>query len=268
MTKSAITVTTLARMLEFTDQEDMNKMVPVVQLLFQELPVLYNYWDLLTVNVKSVQVRRLHVIGNSKLLAKITKQTEKKSKDLTQQKVQTTLTQHAAKQTEIKKNPSQDDDDHKSTFDDFTTPKRTVPVTTPSVPIDTVTVNKNSFAHLAEDVATEMSQYNESTLREPAQRATDSPNESSLSSNPFITKQPALIITQDWYDKKFLMIGQKKQGELSIDMLVHWIDSKVNLQTEMLLLDKEVLENICGSLVENQVDIIDKLKISAEESDE
>ena len=260
ITESTITVTTLARMLEFTDQEDMNKMGPVVQLLFQELPVLYNYWDLVKVNVKSVQVRRLHVIDNSKLLAKITKQNEKKTKVLTQQKIQTTLTKHAAKKTETTNIPSQDDD-HKSTFDNFTTPKRTVPVTKPSLPIDTVTVTNNSFAHLAEDIATETSQDNENTMQSSAPPKKDSPNESSSSSNPFITKQPALIISQDWYDKISLMIGQKKQDELSIDTIVNWIDSKVDLQTEMLLSEKEVLKNLSESLVENQVDIINQMKI-------
>ena len=147
---SAITVTTLARMLEYTDPNDMNKMGPVVKLLFQELPVLSNYWDLVKVNVrKSVQVCRfLHVIDNSKLLAKIAKQSQEKEKHLNQPKIQTTLKQHVAK--------ASDENSVSSNDDDFTTPKRTVPKVNSPVPVKSVTTSQpsNSLAQLAEDVAT------------------------------------------------------------------------------------------------------------------
>ena len=59
--EKAITVTALAHMLDITNEVDSQNMGTVIQILFDSLPVLQNYWELVKVNLKSFYVRRIAI---------------------------------------------------------------------------------------------------------------------------------------------------------------------------------------------------------------
>ena len=90
----------------------------LISLLFKELPVLKNYWDLTRVNLKSFNVKRLDSSSNAKLLSQIRKQQENKKQPIL---VQTTLTQPI--QSNLK-SPTNIDDMIQSNMHDFVTSPR------------------------------------------------------------------------------------------------------------------------------------------------
>ena len=84
-----MTCTVLARILEIRDVSKLSNMGQVVEILFQTLPVLSNYWNLTKVNVKSFKVKRMN-IGDIK---KFWQQLAKSSENPPVQQRQMTLTQ-------------------------------------------------------------------------------------------------------------------------------------------------------------------------------
>ena len=89
-----MTTAVLATILDVTDEKTTHQMGTLVKVLFAEVPILKNYWDLTKANQKSFYVKRLPVTSNMRLLSQITKQQESTKKA---DKVQTTLTQSPPK---------------------------------------------------------------------------------------------------------------------------------------------------------------------------
>ena len=284
----SITVTSLARMLDITNEVDSQNMGTVIQILFDSLPVLQNYWDLTKVNLKSAYVRRLHIIDNKKLLSKLDKQKELSTKKT----VQMTLTQPELKikptsdsvqqdqpqSTETKEIQllkegiftQQDEGENfratdKEDEEGFTQPKRTVPFAKASANYDQTFAsisagNKNSFAKLAVDLATDMdSETNVSNQASVNQseddnsknkgldlkvaanegkkemiKQTESQDDSlvSYSESSGSTKQDTpskctIVITPEMYDAVTQIVNNGSHNELSEEILTEWIESKI-----------------------------------------
>ena len=120
-----ITVTVLAQILEVTDKQQITQMGTLIRKLFDELPVLENYFTLVRTNLKSFYVKRLKVDSNVNLLTQIRNNQQDK---IQPKKVQATLTQTIFKSGE-KKNDKNIDNMIQENVEEFekTTPSKSTP---------------------------------------------------------------------------------------------------------------------------------------------
>ena len=285
-----MTSTVLARILEITEVAKLSNMGQVVEILFKTLPVMSNYWNLTKVNVKSFKVKRLN-IGDMK---KFWQQLAQSSENPTVQQRQMTLTQDFGiesnsphpevimvenkdietvlrhSDTPMVEHASSKDgkpsNQLASTPDDdgFQSPKKPVPFVAfgetyqnTFASISASAVGQNSFAAMAQDVATDLvsvtvptDQLQETDLdldTKPAAIATgtnvqqtekdhtesqesgvsfDTSEQSNKKKSPH-ENQRAIYITTEMYDDMVRIIGQGRHDKLSIELLTKWIEGNI-----------------------------------------